>query len=163
MVAPRHGGHRLWQWSFTEFHEMMLRAAGQPSVFEGVFQRTSHLTTGSSGSCPPIRTAVVSGDTVASATVRRRQQRSISKITLTSASKMLHDRFDLIYRHQTRLRGCRCDRLSLMRLIRVVVRSHSNIGYRTKKRDPVDPPSLLTEDTGRQGLGWAPRQLRWPR
>jgi len=27
MAAPRHGGRRLWQWSFTEFCEMVLRAA----------------------------------------------------------------------------------------------------------------------------------------
>jgi hypothetical protein len=55
----------------------------------------------------------VSGDTVASAAVRRRQRLSIPKITLTSASKTIHDQFDLIHRHQTRLCGCRCDRLRL--------------------------------------------------
>jgi len=27
VAAPRRGGRRLWQWSFTEFCEMMLRAA----------------------------------------------------------------------------------------------------------------------------------------
>jgi hypothetical protein len=27
LAAPRHGGRRLWQWSFTEFCEMVLRAA----------------------------------------------------------------------------------------------------------------------------------------
>ncbi|WP_321169367.1 hypothetical protein [Halorubrum sp. CSM-61] len=56
----------------------------------------------------------MSGDTVASAAVRRRQRRSILKITLTSASKTLHDQFHLIHRHQTRLRSCRCDRLILI-------------------------------------------------
>ncbi|WP_161618962.1 hypothetical protein [Haloarcula marismortui] len=56
----------------------------------GLFQRINHLTTGSSGNCPSGRTAVVSGDTVASAAVRRRQRRSIPKIMLTNGSKMLH-------------------------------------------------------------------------
>ena len=79
----------------------------------GLFQQINHPTTGSSGSCPPIRTAVVSGDAVASAAVRRRQRRSIPKITLTTDSKTFHDQFDLIHRHQTRLRGRRCDRLKL--------------------------------------------------
>ncbi|PHQ45743.1 hypothetical protein DJ68_11255, partial [Halorubrum sp. C3] len=27
VAAPRRGGRRLWQWSFTEFCEMVLRAA----------------------------------------------------------------------------------------------------------------------------------------
>jgi hypothetical protein len=27
LAAPRRGGRRLWQWSFTEFCEMVLRAA----------------------------------------------------------------------------------------------------------------------------------------
>ena len=52
-----------------------------------------------SGSCPPIQTAVVSGDTVASAAVRRRLRRSISKTKLTSASKTLNDQFKLVHRH----------------------------------------------------------------
>jgi len=26
MTAPRRGGRRLWDWSFTEFCEMVLRA-----------------------------------------------------------------------------------------------------------------------------------------
>jgi len=56
----------------------------------------------------------VSGDAVASAAVRRRQRRSIPKITLTSASKTLQDQFDLIRRHQTRSRACRCDRLIIV-------------------------------------------------
>ncbi len=86
---------------------------GQRSVCVGLFQRTSHSTTGSSGSCPPVRTAVVSGNTVASAADRRRQRRSIPKTTLTRASKTFYDQFDLIHRHQIRLRGCRCDRLDL--------------------------------------------------
>jgi len=47
---------------------------GQRLVCAGLFQRTNHSTTGSSGSCPPLRTAIVSGDTVASAAVRRRQR-----------------------------------------------------------------------------------------
>jgi len=47
---------------------------GQRLVCAGLFQRTNHSTTGSSGSCPPLGTAIVSGDTVASAAVRRRQR-----------------------------------------------------------------------------------------
>jgi hypothetical protein len=35
------------------------------------------------------------------------------KITLTSASKTPHNQFNLIHRHQLRLRGRRCDRLRL--------------------------------------------------
>jgi len=27
VAAPRCGGRRLWEWSFTEFNEMVLRAA----------------------------------------------------------------------------------------------------------------------------------------
>ena len=86
-------------------------------VSAGLFQRINRLTTGSSGSCPPIRTAVVSGDTVASAAERRRQRRSIPETGLTSASETLHDQFNLVHRHQIRLRGCRCDRLSLDALL----------------------------------------------
>ncbi len=110
-APPR--GRRLWRGRSRSSVRWCCGPLGQCLVFAGLFQRTSHSTTGSSGSCPPVRTAVMSGSTVASAAVRRRQRRSIPKTTLTSASKTLHDRFDLIHRYQTRLRGYRCDRLKL--------------------------------------------------
>jgi len=45
--------------------------------------------------------SVVSDNTVASAAARRRQRRSISKITLTSAPRTLHGQFNLTYCHQS--------------------------------------------------------------
>jgi len=68
-------GRRLWRWSFTEFCEMVLRAAWTAlGVRRSVPANQIHSTTGSSGSCPPLGTAIVSGDIVASAAVRRRQR-----------------------------------------------------------------------------------------
>ena len=61
---------------------MMLQAAWAALGIAGLPQRTDHLTTGSSGSCLPVRTATVSGDAVASAAIRRRQDSSLLRVTL---------------------------------------------------------------------------------
>ncbi len=74
VAAPRCGGRRLWEWSFTEFNEWCCEQPGQHLASGGLSQRTNHSTTGSSGSCPPTGSAVVSGDAVASAATRRRQR-----------------------------------------------------------------------------------------
>ena len=103
----------------------------------------------------------MSGDTVASAAVRRRQRRSILKITLTSASKTLHDQFHLIHRHQTRLRGCRCDRLSLLRdglavsvdgeFDRPLLGEHARLGeFDVDPVDVISDVQVVCEDCGRQ-------------
>ena len=60
---------------------------GQRPVCAELFQRTSHSTTGSSGSCPPVRTAVVSGDAVASAAVRHRQRPLSLRLTVRPTSR----------------------------------------------------------------------------
>ena len=74
LAAPRRGGRRLWRWPFTEFCEMVLRAAWTALGVRRAVPANQPLDDRFFCSCPPIRTAVVSGDTVASAAERRRQR-----------------------------------------------------------------------------------------
>jgi len=74
VAAPRRGGAASERWSFTEFCEMVLRAAWTALGVRRSVPANQPPTTGSSGSCPPLGTAIVSGDIVASAAVRRRQR-----------------------------------------------------------------------------------------
>jgi len=74
VAAPRRGGAASGDGRSRSSVRWCCGQPGQRLVCAGLFQRTNHSTTGSSGSCPPLGTAIVSGDTVASAAVRRRQR-----------------------------------------------------------------------------------------
>ena len=71
VAAPTSAGRRLWQWSFTGFCEMVLRAAWTALGARRSVPANQPLDNRFSGSCPPIWTAVVSDNTVASAAVCR--------------------------------------------------------------------------------------------
>jgi hypothetical protein len=87
VATPRRRGRRLWRWPFTEFCEMVVRAAWTALGVRRAVPANQLLDDRFSGSCPPVRTAVVSGGAVASAAVRRRQRPLSSKLTVRPTSR----------------------------------------------------------------------------
>jgi len=74
VAAPAAGGAASWSGRSQSSVRWYSVLPGQHSEFVEPFQRTNRSTAGSSGSCPWIRAALVSGNTVASAADRRRQR-----------------------------------------------------------------------------------------
>jgi len=122
---------------------------GQRLVCAGLFQRTNHSTTGSSGSCPPLGTAIVSGATLsrrrqsaADSDPHRRNSPSVSFRELTTHRRR---KFNLYWR----VENSRCDRLML---------GHYVIGCENGTRDL----SITAPDGSRDGSGYRETTGRVP-